>query len=145
MNPMRSVLSLGVLAGILVTCTGADTGNAGSPASQPAGSQMTDANYIGPTSWQRHFTIPKFVNTPRGVDLKMPTSRPADSAERDYYAARSTRSISTDSTSGSGSSSKSVGKSERSVRSSSKSESRRESRRDRSSSRRDRSSKRSRD
>ena len=35
-----------------------------------------DPNWIGPHSWQRHYTLPKFVETPAGMDLKPSIPKP---------------------------------------------------------------------
>lgn len=62
---------------------------------QPAAAERvgSDPAYIGPKSWQRHFTIPEFVETPKGLTIKGATSRPADalSEPASYWASRSRR------------------------------------------------------
>ncbi len=95
--------------------------------SQPA--KVADPNWIGPNSWQRHFTIPPFVETARGIEIPVATSRPAstytyttffggarsgkssstgESTTRTQSSSRSTRSSSTSSGSRSRSSSRST-------------------------------------
>ena len=116
MNPTRSILICGALAGILVLCAGA--GDVGSAASQPANWKVTDdPNWIGPNSWERHFTLGSFAETSHGMDLKTPASKPAPE-DNDYYASRSrsTSSSSSGSTTGTKSTSSSSKKSDRSSR-----------------------------
>jgi len=64
------------------------------PARRLAGA---DPNWIGPRSWQRHFTIPPFVLTSRGWTVEAPATRPATAGggTRSYWASRSTRTGST--------------------------------------------------
>ncbi|HOA74879.1 MAG TPA: hypothetical protein PL151_00615 [Phycisphaerae bacterium] len=50
---------------------------ADAPTTRPAASVSDDPNWIGPKSWLRRFTIPPFVSTPRGMDVKVATTRPA--------------------------------------------------------------------
>jgi hypothetical protein len=150
MYSSRSILVCGILAGIVVLCSGA--GDTGSPASQPANWKVTDdPNWIGPTSWQRHHTLGPFVETKHGLGVKSATSKPAQSSKVDYYAARSTRSAGSSSSTGTGTtatasttgtkSTSTAVKSERSSSSrSSRAESRHSSRSSRSSSHSSRSS-----
>lgn len=49
-----------------------------SAATQPAAND--DPNWIGPNSWERRFTIPVFVETPKGMAVKVATTRPASEA-----------------------------------------------------------------
>lgn len=97
-----------------------------------------DPNWIGPNSWERHFTLPPFTETAHGREFKTATSRPADAAGKpaSYFASRSTRAASSSGTSSTPGAKSSTGKSSGSSASKSRSSSRHEKRSSSKSSRR---------
>jgi hypothetical protein len=70
------MISRKLLAGVFVLVLGCLSPMlAQSVTTRPADND--DPNWIGPTSWERRFTIPSFVATPKGMTLKTVTTRPA--------------------------------------------------------------------
>lgn len=104
---------------------------------RPAAQTSNDPHWIGPKSWERHFTIPSFVQTSRGLTMKSAATRPASGsgAPTSYFASRQRRT-STEGTAGASASSTPK------VTKATRSESRRSSSSERSSSRRERKSRR---
>jgi hypothetical protein len=62
-------------------------------ATQPA-PRSSDPNWIGPRSWERHFTIPTFVATSKGLTKKVVSSQPSSYGSKgpvSYWASRQRR------------------------------------------------------
>ncbi|MBI4581524.1 MAG: hypothetical protein HY718_17625 [Planctomycetes bacterium] len=142
----QTIVSIAAWAGGLVALFGLWLPLNAEPAStQPSATTRpasTDPNLIAMGSWERRFTIPTFVETPRGLEPKTTTSRPAPAATR-TLSFRSTRSSSSTGTSGSSrasSSSRSRGYGEEGYSERSSRSSRSERRSERSSRRSSRSS-----